>query len=162
MTFYRGGFTGGNKLIILDRDTGGTSLVFKGLSSASWSSDGRIVTANASAMKVIDESGHIINKLTVPRGGFFVNADHPSFTPDGSKVIYHLSNEYYLHDIVNDSYKKVYSLSKDSQGEGYPRTAGDGRIIFADSEGKVYIYDPVKDTFGIFYDKAKCTYPNWK
>lgn len=162
MTFHRGGFTGGNKLMIFNRKTGGTSLVLKGLSSASWSADGRIVTNNSSTMKVVDESGRTIKELTVPEGGFFVNADHPSFTPDGTQVVYNLSNEYYLHDIQNDSYEKIFSLDRDLNGEDYPRVAGDGKIIFADNKGKLYIYDSVKEAYGIFYDKARCSYPNWK
>ena len=162
MTFYKGGFTGGNELMILDRESGNTSRVIEGLSAASWGNNGSIVTANASEMRVIDELGHTIKALEVPRGGLFVRADHPTFTPDGSKVVYNLSNGYYIHDVETNTYKNIFNLSDNLNAEDYPRVGNDGQIICADNKGVVYVYDPTKDVASILYDKAKCTYPNWK
>lgn len=157
-TSQKGGFLGGNELIIVNISDGKASVVTNKLGSADWAKDGQLIIASSSEVKIVDELGHTKKTLTTPAKRAFSNASNPAFSPDGKKVVYNCGATFYVHDIEKDSFKEVFSVK--SQGKGGARINKDGKIIVED-KGNICIYDPADNSYKVYYDKAESTYPNW-
>jgi Tol biopolymer transport system component len=156
-TSYTGGFIGGNKLLLVNAKNGKSSVVTEKLNSAYWGKDGKLIFADSTEVKIIDEMGRIQKKLTTPKKSAFSHATNPTFSPDGKFVVYSCGQTYYLHDVEKDEYKELFETRSTT---GPARISSDNKII-VDDKGDLYIYDINDNSYKVYFDKAKCSYPNW-
>lgn len=157
-TSHSGGFIGGNELITVPIGGGKPSVVTKSLNSADWGSDGNFVVADSSEVNIIDGSGRKVKKLTTPEMNAFYTATNPTFSPDGKSVVYSCGETFYLHDIEQDTYTKIFTVKTQN---GAARMNDDGSILVADGD-VLYTYNTADQTYQVYYDKASSSYPNWR
>lgn len=159
ITSYRGGFTGGNQLIILTLGSKKTSVVAKGLSSAYWGKGGKFAIANGSDVWLVDQNGRNKVTLTVPTANAFFGADNVSFSEDGTKVIYIVADTYYLHDIKTDTCQEL-KIPEAAAANGVVRAGSGGRIAVVEDR-KIYVYYTATGNYGLMYQDADSAYPGW-
>ena len=159
LTKYKGIFSGGNRLMIVNRTGGDPNLVIEGAMSADWGKDGSIIVATPSEIKIIDQSGRQKQTLTTPKHGWFADPDSPTLPADGKSALYHVGSNYYLHDLVGDKYKTLFTVS-DPAGTGKAYMDSNGKVVFVEKEA-VHIYDVASGNSIVYYDQADCNYVNW-
>jgi Periplasmic component of the Tol biopolymer transport system len=157
MSQYSSVYLGSNRLMTISRKGGAAKQILQGLSTADWGPEGNIVVAKSSEISIMDLSGKKSLTLNTPESGWLTYADYPTFTPDGKNIIYNCGDDYYIHNLADNSYRLLFNTGN-TVGSDRVNMATNGKLFYAIS-GAVWVYDDsTREQPTIYYDKADCSY----